>query len=142
MTADFDFQIEAARAGYTKMVNHMLDELPNEAVGLLWGDGSISRLINQARSPLRFAVSQPQLAEAMDAVDPEILLVGLYHSHPGGRTTLSAEDEDQLRLQFTAGIWIPWFIINPSGNLHAWWWSQEESAPMGAGIVEMEAAGV
>lgn len=142
MTFDPYFQMEAARFGYHSIVTHMLDELPDEAVGLLWSDGSVSRLINQARSPSRFSVSQPQLAEAMDKVSPDLLLVGLYHSHPGGKEILSAEDEDQLRLQFTAGIPIPWLIINPSGNLKAWWWSQEDCAPAGTAIVEMEVAGV
>ena len=139
---DASLQISAAQAGYSNVVAHMLRELPNECVGLLWSDGSISRLINQARSPSRFSAGGAQIAEAMEKVDQDLLLAAVYHSHPGGRSTLSDDDENQLRLQFAAGVAIPWLIVNPSGDMRVWWWSEEDDRAVGFGIMAMETAGV
>lgn len=101
-------------------------ELPNECVGLLWSDGTTTKLINQARSPSRFSVGGMQFLEAIERVDPDVkTLAAFYHSHPGGMLKPSSEDEQQIRLQFAAGVFFPWLIVAPHLNFRSgfsWWW--------------------
>lgn len=105
----------------------MEDDAPNEAVGWLWSDGTITRFINQARSPVRFAVGMTQMAEALAAVDPdEKTLVALYHSHPNGNPEPSAYDIEQMRFQYQIDAVFPWVILTPDGVPHIWRWAETE----------------
>lgn len=88
---------------------HFQEELPIECVGLVWEDGQVDRLTNQARSSTRFAVSMPQLVEVMGA--RQGIVIAIYHSHPAGSTGLSWEDQFSLRTQFGKGIPIPWLVV-------------------------------
>lgn len=88
---------------------HYQEDLPNECVGLVWADGKVDRLTNQARSPKRFSVSMSQLVEVMGA--RQGIIMAIYHSHPGGSTGLSWEDQFSLRAQFTKGIPFPWLVV-------------------------------
>lgn len=91
--------------------NHFQDELPNECVGLVWMDGQVQRLINQARSPSRFSISRAQLAGRLNEMDETNVLVCVYHSHPGGTTRLSADDKESFKRQWDRGIVIPWLVV-------------------------------
>lgn len=97
--------------GWTQMQDHFLDDLPNEAVGLLYENGMVVRLVNQARSPNRFSVGETQFHEAIMSVPSELSLVGLYHSHPGGRDTFSDTDYKVMVDQFEAGFPYCWILV-------------------------------
>lgn len=89
---------------------HMLELWPEEVCGLIWDDGTITRLRNQAASPSRFSVGQTQLAEALAAQDPnEKLLAAVYHSHPNGSIALSDEDRTQMSEMWKV-MTVPWAV--------------------------------
>lgn len=92
-----------------KVYEHYADDLPNECVGLTWGDGKITRLINQARSHERFTVSISQMARALTSRDGIILCI--YHSHPAGTTGLSIDDQRSMREEWSNGYFIPWLVV-------------------------------
>lgn len=101
---------ELSRSGILEGVYaHFYEELPNECVGIIWNDGQIDRLINQARSPERFSVGLPQLAEVLGRRAGTVSVI--YHSHPGGTTGLSVEDRMSMAAQFNKGIPIPWLVV-------------------------------
>ena len=129
---DRAFQVEAARVAYPALLAHMDYDAPNEAVGLLWDDGTTTRLTNQARSPSRFSVGRTQMAEALADVDPtEKILIGLYHSHPNGMIRPSLTDEMQMCEQAHMEITLPWLIVTPDHSLHIWWWEMGEGKVSG-----------
>ena len=75
-------------ATYTDMVAHALDELPNEACGLLAavpGTAKVERLYrcrNAAVSSRRYEVDSRDMLNAdRDAEDRGLQIVAVYHSH-------------------------------------------------------------
>lgn len=110
--------------------SHMEDDLPLEACGLVWSDGSITRLINQARSETRFAVSQTLLAEELAQVDvDEKLMVAFYHSHPRGLLELSNEDHASFKDQ-SSYVNLPWLIVTSDRRARIFVWSSLHQSPM------------
>lgn len=93
------------------LLAHMDDEAPNECVGLIWADGVTQRLINQARSSVRFSVSQGQMATSLAERGDGALLSCFYHSHPGGNPHLSSHDKESLHAQFNRDLFIPWAVV-------------------------------
>lgn len=119
----------------TDILAHMDDDSPNECVGLIWDDGTTTRLVNQARSSSRFSVSQRQMSERLVEKTDDALLIAIYHSHPQGDPTLSPTDKQSLERQFKLGLFIPWVIVtqtemaaywlHDNGTLqHRWVWEQ------------------
>lgn len=102
---------EGVRESIDMIRTHLQEELPNECVGLLWGDGQVQKLINQARSPSRFSISQIQLAERLTEMDESNLLICVYHSHPNGDLNLSWDDKRSMRRQWERNIPVPWLIV-------------------------------
>lgn len=79
------------------MLEHVLRCLPEEACGLLAGQGDeVSRVLpvpNVLRSAFRFRMEPRAQLEAMRAIEVEGLeMVGIYHSHPRGPAGPSAID--------------------------------------------------
>ena len=111
---------EAVVKAEESILEHYEMELPNECVGMIWADGSVQRLVNQARSPDRFSVSQTQMAERFAEKTEEDLLIGIYHSHPNGSPVLSPIDEKMFRAQFKKDLFIPWMIVTPWQLLYYW----------------------
>lgn len=109
--AFLDLVSEVVENSYPQVLSHMRDELPNECVGLIWMDGQVQRLLNQARSPERFSISQPQLAERLAEMDESNVLVCIYHSHPNGDIRLSESDKRSLRAQWEKDLVIPWLVV-------------------------------
>lgn len=69
-----------------QMVEHCLDERPNEACGLLAREGDrivrLYRMTNAAASPLRYSLdSKEQFQVYRDIEDSGLHLAGVYHSH-------------------------------------------------------------
>lgn len=103
---------------------HAADDFPYEAVGLVFEDGSIVRLVNQARAETRFLVGKDQVAEAIRATPQRPL--ALYHSHPHRKATPSDRDCRLMAKQTRrAGVAIPFLIYGVDG-LRAWLWQDGE----------------
>jgi len=113
-----------------KVYRHFNDDLPNECVGMVWDDGEVARLLNQAHSPERFSVSLPLLTEKLAA--REGIVVAIYHSHPTGGTHLSSSDESSLRAQWRRDIFIPWLVVDGEGG--KLWYPNTEGEITVAGI--------
>ena len=113
---------QAVVAGTHNMLTHMRDELPNECVGMLMSDSTVVKLINQARSPSRFEVGLPQMADALAAIDPDTRTVfAIYHSHPNGSLDLSPYDQTSMRDMWTyGGLPIPWIVVTATQS-RIWW---------------------
>lgn len=101
----------ASMMGWSHMSAHFHDDLPNEAVGLLYENGLTVRLTNQARSPHRFSVGETQFHEAIMSVPSDLNLIGLYHSHPGDRRTFSETDYHVMASQFESGYPYCWVLV-------------------------------
>jgi len=93
---------------------HMGEVAPNECVGLLFGNGNVIKLINQARSPHRFFVNPQQLLDHDTEFASEI--TALYHSHPHRSAEPSGEDERMMKYLVT--VWPDTYhiILSPQGH--------------------------
>lgn len=132
-----DAVVEVLNSGPMEQIQaHYLDDLPNECVGVVWDDGEVARLINQARSPERFAVSLPQLS--IEFGRREGMVIAMYHSHPSGSTALSSPDRHNMRQQFRDGAFIPWLVVTESeSNLFFIEEGKVGSAPVRNGLVHV-----
>ncbi len=113
---------------FDKIQAHYLDDLPNECVGLVWNDGLIQRLRNQASSPHRFSISKPQITEKIaerEEEEEDVYLMAIYHSHPEGSTTLSWADKRSFIGQHENDLRIPWLVV-VKGSACLWYMQKEE----------------
>lgn len=94
-----------------------------EAVGIIWTDGTVRELVNQARSMDRFSVGVRQFVEALAEVDPgEKTILSLFHSHPSGSVVASRQDRDSILYQWENGMPRPWTILDPGSLSWSMWW--------------------
>ncbi len=82
---------------YDAMIQHLQDEYPLEACGLLAGqDGVVSRqypIENILRSPVAYEMEPTQQIQAIIALEEAGLeLAAIYHSHPHGPSAPSETD--------------------------------------------------
>ena len=97
------------------------DSYPDEAVGILCADATVYPLINQARSPKRFEVSEQLVTEAIAQLkvrkrNP----VAIYHSHPESDSGPSKRDTAMMAEMPQAT-----FIIVGNDGIAAWMWDDE-----------------
>lgn len=105
------------------LIEEVDGRLPNEAVGLLCEDGTILSLINQARSPDRFEVSNRLVHEAItEAVDRGYHPLAIYHSHPTKDSWPSKRDDVMMELLAE----VPFVIVGIDG-IAAWMWEDGET---------------
>ena len=104
--------MEFAPEQIEEIVAHAREEAPNECCGLLAGrDGRserVYRMVNAARSPLRFEVEPLDVMRTLEEIDGAGLEVAaLYHSH-----TRTAPYPSQTDVTF-AEAWpgTPWIIV-------------------------------
>ena len=89
--------LKIPKAVWHQMAEHALEDAPREAVGLLGGPTvgvvhKIAPLPNLA-GPLAFFADPYAQFNAEKALRAEsLIIVGYYHSHPGGGLALSNED--------------------------------------------------
>lgn len=133
--------MEVVKSAMDAIYSHAAVEHPLECVGLVWSDGSITRLINQSRSSTEFSVGRSQLADALALVDPdEKTLAAVYHSHPGGTAGLSSQDRESLRAQYLDGLYVPWVVVLPHDSYAIYEWDVLFDAPKHVETVEMSHA--
>ena len=82
---------------WDELVEHSLDEAPNECCGFLIGSGGVAsrvlRLRNEAASPREYHADPRDLFAAHRTMrDSELELVAIYHSHPASEAKPSQRD--------------------------------------------------
>jgi proteasome lid subunit RPN8/RPN11 len=98
-----------------QILAHATEALPEECVGLIWNDFTISKLINQARSAERFSISGAQWTEVVMDKGEAAELVAIYHSHPKGNREFSQADIDVFMDQRKEGYPFAWVVVTPDG---------------------------
>ena len=83
-----------------EMIRHAAAQSPLEACGLLAGRGarveSVLPITNAAQSPAHFRMDPLEQLRAFERIESSGLdLVGIFHSHPGGRAYPSAIDVEK-----------------------------------------------
>jgi [CysO sulfur-carrier protein]-S-L-cysteine hydrolase len=78
--------LQLPRAMVEEMIQHAIEDLPNECCGLISGDGSGARKLYRTRnaeaSPFRYSIDPRDLLRIereMDETDQSVLVI--YHSH-------------------------------------------------------------
>ena len=80
-----------------QMLGHVISWLPEEACGLLAGrEGRVAVVLpveNAEHSPVRFRMDPEQQVRALQEMEEQdLVLLGIYHSHPTGPTGPSLTD--------------------------------------------------
>jgi [CysO sulfur-carrier protein]-S-L-cysteine hydrolase len=95
--------VQVLRSVYDAMVNHALDERPNECCGLLAGsDGVITRIYRASNvaepKTVRYDVDSGELVRIFtDMREKDVDHLGIYHSHPNSEPRPSATDRKLAR---------------------------------------------
>lgn len=93
------------------MLDHIHRCLPEEACGLLAGQGELVKdalpVTNQLHSPTRFYMDPVELVKNLHWIDDHNLeILGIYHSHPNGPDHPSETDlQEYLYPTAAAVIW-------------------------------------
>ena len=102
-------------AQWVLMRDHIMAQLPEEACGLIGGQGDEARLVlpvtNELHSPVRFRMSpQEQLDAFLRFEQAGLELIGIFHSHPRGPATPSPTDiAEWMYADVKSLIWAPRF---------------------------------
>jgi proteasome lid subunit RPN8/RPN11 len=88
------------REDLKKIIDHCIAGYPDEACGILGGrDGRVERvhcMTNARPGPVSYEMDPEEQFRVMKDLRQECLdLVGIFHSHPGGRAYPSAIDVEQ-----------------------------------------------
>ena len=99
-----------SRKHWHEMLDHVDKHAPLEACGLLAGRyDRVEKVIavrNQAQSPVRFVMEPYEQLQAFDQIDSSGLdLLGIFHSHPAGPETVSANDIAEAAYEVVHLIW-------------------------------------
>ncbi len=81
-----NLMVHISSSDISEIVRHCIDEMPNEACGLLIGSGDIIHLVRSAQSqrpsPYEFTMEPKDILTIDQEADTKGLeIVGLYHSH-------------------------------------------------------------
>ena len=92
------------------MLQHVSDQAPLEACGLLAGNqGSVEAILkgrNADQSPVRFRMDAQEQYNAFEWIEAHGLdLVGIFHSHPFGPETVSPTDVAEAAYEVVHVIW-------------------------------------
>jgi [CysO sulfur-carrier protein]-S-L-cysteine hydrolase len=99
-----------SRRHWQEMLDHVEQQLPLEACGLLAGtQDRVTDVIlvqNNAQSPVRFVMDPYGQIRAFDWIESNGLeLLGIFHSHPTGPATASATDIAEAAYDVVHLIW-------------------------------------
>lgn len=95
-------KLRISRENYDKIIRHCMDELPNEACGLLAGMElqdlktvkKIYPVVNADRSPEHFSIDVRDIFAVTKAARAENMsVIGNFHSHPCAPALPSKEDK-------------------------------------------------
>lgn len=122
--------IEAIYEATFSMLAHTHADNPTEAVGVVWDNGTITRLINERPAVRSFAVSESQLARVFEATPTDLHLVALYHSHTNNNPNLSARDTECMEEWVGRNLIFPWVIATPDNHIYVWRWDEFTCQPI------------
>jgi len=99
-----------AESQYREMLDHVDQQAPLEACGLLAGQADrVEKVIlvrNQAQSATRFVMDPYEQLQAFDWIESQGLeLLGIFHSHPTGPETASVTDIAEAAYKVVYIIW-------------------------------------
>ena len=119
----------------SRIVDHCLSELPNEACGLLAMSGDVVVEVypttNEDRSPYRYTVPPGELYDALvDAEKRGWRLGGVFHSHPRGAAEPSTTDIERA----VEPGWL-YLIVGLDRGTAIRGWMIESSGPVEADLV-------
>jgi proteasome lid subunit RPN8/RPN11 len=125
--------IRISQAHWQEMENHLRQAYPEEGCGLLAGRAGHSRAVlpvpNQLRSPHRFFMEPIRLLQALEEIDARGWdLLAIYHSHPHGQGSPSAEDLQEYHYPGTPML--IWFPVQAAHPDQAWDCRAYAIAPM------------
>jgi proteasome lid subunit RPN8/RPN11 len=101
------------------IAEHRDADSPNEAVGLVWADGSTCRLVNEDPEPtMAFRVNRHRIMAILN--DSPFPPVALYHTHAGEANPSLADS--QMLGQLAATNPSPTMLIFGSDGLRAFCW--------------------
>ncbi len=108
-----------AQRVWDEMVRHCLEQLPNEACGLLSGKRgraeTIWKMDNMEHSPVSFSMDEGQIRSVFHGLDKMgEELVGIYHSHPTAPAYPSPHDMEHATYPEAA------YLIVSLANLQPW----------------------
>ena len=112
-----------------QIIDHCLDELPNEACGLVAVDGDVCTKVyptpNELRSPVAYTVPPTDhMAALTDAEKSGWALGGVFHSHPQGSPELSKTDiRNALDKRWT------YFVVGLAGRPTTRAWRVTDAGP-------------
>ena len=110
---------DLARLCRDAIAEHRTDDSPNEAVGLIWADGTIFRLVNEADDPTKaFRVNRHRIMAAVN--ESPYPPVALYHTHAGEANPSLADS--QMLAQLAATNTSPTMLIFGCDGLRAFRW--------------------
>ncbi|HSL45006.1 MAG TPA: M67 family metallopeptidase [Anaerolineales bacterium] len=103
-------QLFIRRDQWQEMLDHVRQQIPMEACGLLAGRGErVEKVIvvrNQAQSPVRFVMDPYEQLKAFDWIESNGLeLLGIFHSHPVGPGAVSETDMVEAAYEVVHIIW-------------------------------------
>jgi proteasome lid subunit RPN8/RPN11 len=103
-------QLSLSKSHWQEMLNHVDQQNPLEACGLLAGKNDrVEKVIpvqNQAQSLTRFVMDPYEQLQAFNWIDAHSLdLVGIFHSHPTGPATASPTDIAEAAYEVIQLIW-------------------------------------
>jgi len=95
---------------WQEMLDHIIQNLPLEACGLLAGKNDrVEKVLlvrNQVQSSARFVMDPYEQLQAFDWIDSNGLeLLGIFHSHPAGPETASVTDIAEAAYEVVHIIW-------------------------------------
>lgn len=98
---------------WTQMQGDVKAKAPEEACGLIAGEGNRSRLVipvtNILHSPVRFRMDPKEQLDAFLMVEEKKLeILAVYHSHPHGIDKPSITDFEEVT--FTGIIYLIWYM--------------------------------
>ncbi len=103
-------QLTLSKRHWREMLDHVDQQVPLEACGLLAGKNDrVEKVIpvrNQAQSPTRFVMDPYEQLEAFHWIESSGLdLLGIFHSHPAGPETASVTDIAEAAYEVVHLIW-------------------------------------
>lgn len=103
-------QLLLSKRHWREMLDHVVQEVPLEACGLLAGKNErVQKVIvvrNQAQSPARFVMDPYEQLRAFDWIESNGLdLLGIFHSHPAGPAAASVTDIAEAAYEVVHIIW-------------------------------------
>jgi proteasome lid subunit RPN8/RPN11 len=93
--------VKISQALVDAMIVHALEDRPNECCGMIGGAGGVATkvipVLNSAASPLRYEMDPKGQFDALQEIESDGDLLGIYHSHTKSAAYPSQTDVNQAQ---------------------------------------------